>query len=102
MAWLAALAGMRNRDQLTADMAFGAVRRGRGVAADFGVRELAGSPVGTFLSGGAAAGLVALMTLGGVAGRGSHSWFCWRAGVGEVMREICGVVDKRGERHDSA
>src|SRR5215470_2315639 len=53
--------GNYDHDQFAADVAFGAVRRGRWVAADVGVRELAGSPVGTLLSGCAAAGLVALM-----------------------------------------
>jgi hypothetical protein len=54
--------GMRNHDQLAAGMAFGAIRRGRGVATDPDVRDMASSPVGTVLPGGAAARLVALIT----------------------------------------
>jgi hypothetical protein len=56
--------GVGNHDQFAADLAFSAVRRGRGVAADLGVRELASPPVGAFLSGCAVAGLVAFITGG--------------------------------------
>jgi hypothetical protein len=68
---------MGNHDQFTADLALGAVRRGRGVAADVGVRELAGSPVGAFLSWCATAGLVALISKGKT---------CRRLKAGKVSR----------------
>jgi len=72
--------GVWNCDRLAADLAFGGLRCGRGVAPGVGVGALVGSAVCAFVFGGAAAGLVALVTLPSWPTAGPRGWCWWDSG----------------------